>query len=111
MIHPASPLDSRAPAPTPAGNAAARDAAGAQSLPVAPAARGDVHEAMAAINRAAKALNNSVELSLDADSGRAVVRVIDSESGALIRQIPSEEVLELRRALERVAGLLIHRTA
>ena len=70
-----------------------------------------VRQAVAAINRAAKALNNSVQLSLDSGSGRAVVRVIDSETGQLIRQIPSEEALELRRALDRIAGLLIHRTA
>lgn len=72
---------------------------------------GAVREAVAAINRAAKSLSNSVELSLDERSERAVVRIVDAETGQLIRQIPSEEVLELRRALDRIAGLLIHRTA
>lgn len=70
-----------------------------------------LQEAVAAINRVAKSLNNSVELSLDTQSGRTLVKVMDSETGELIRQIPSEEALELRRALERIAGLLIHRTA
>ncbi len=70
-----------------------------------------VREAVAAINRAAKSLNNSIQLSLDDRSERAVVRVVDSETGQLIRQIPTEEVLELRRALDRIAGLLINRTA
>ncbi|MCC6532563.1 MAG: flagellar protein FlaG [Burkholderiales bacterium] len=70
-----------------------------------------MREAVAAINRAAKSLSNSVELSLDERSERAVVRIVDAETGQLIRQIPSEEVLELRRALDRIAGLLIHRTA
>ena len=67
--------------------------------------------AVAAINRAAKSLNNSVQLSLDARSGRAIVRVVDTETGQLIRQIPTEEVLELRRALDRIAGMLINQTA
>jgi flagellar protein FlaG len=70
-----------------------------------------VREAVAAINRAAKALNNSIQMSLDDRSERPVVRVVDSETGQLIRQIPTEEVLELRRALDRIAGLLINRTA
>jgi len=70
-----------------------------------------MRQAVAAINRAAKSLNNSVELSLDSHSGQPVVRVVDTETGQLIRQIPTEEVLELRRALDRIAGLLIHRTA
>jgi len=67
--------------------------------------------AVAAINRAAKSLNTSVQLSLDARSGRAIVRVVDTETGQLIRQIPTEEVLELRRALDRIAGMLINQTA
>ena len=70
-----------------------------------------VREAVAAINRAAKSLNNSIQLSLDDRSERPVVRVVDSETGQLIRQIPTEEVLELHRALDRIAGLLINRTA
>ena len=70
-----------------------------------------VREAVSAINRAAKSLNNSIQLSLDDRSGRAIVRVVDSETGQLIRQIPTEEVLDLRRALDKIAGLLINRTA
>jgi flagellar protein FlaG len=70
-----------------------------------------VRQVLAAINRAAKSLNNSVQLSLDTQSGKAIVRVVDTETGQLVRQIPTEEVLELRRALDHIAGLLIHRTA
>ncbi len=111
MIHPPSQIDPFQSAARPAGSAAVKDAAsGAQPAPP-PETEESVRAAVAAINRAAKALNNSVQLDLDSDSGRAVVRVIDSETGQLIRQIPSEEVLELRRALDRIAGLLINRTA
>jgi flagellar protein FlaG len=70
-----------------------------------------VRAAVAAINRAAKSLTNTVQLVMDDRSEQAVVRVMDSETGQLIRQIPTEEVLELRRALDRISGLLIHRTA
>lgn len=70
-----------------------------------------VRAAVAAINRAAKTLTNTVQLVMDERSEQPLVRVMDSETGQLIRQIPSEEVLELRRALDRISGLLIHRTA
>lgn len=70
-----------------------------------------VRNAVAAINRAAKSLTNTVQLVMDERSEHAIVKVMDSETGALIRQIPNEEVLELRRALDRISGLLIHRTA
>ena len=94
-------------APAPAAGeaieaAAAQVSAGGEGL----------RQLVAAANRATKSLNNSVQLSLDSQSGKPVVRVVDSETGQLIRQIPSEEIMELRRALDRIAaGLLIHRTA
>ena len=94
------------------GSAAARTPpASAATSGAVPEAASTVREAVAAINRAAKSLNNSIQLSLDERSERPVVRVVDSETGQLIRQIPTEEVLELRRALDRIAGLLINRTA
>ena len=59
----------------------------------------------------AKSLTNTVQLVMDERSELPVVKVMDSETGQLIRQIPSEEVLELRSALDRISGLLINRTA
>jgi flagellar protein FlaG len=32
---------------------------------------------------------------MDEDSGKTVIRVVDTESGELIRQIPSKEVLAI----------------
>ena len=64
-----------------------------------------------ATDLATKSLNNTVQLSLDSQSGKAIVRVVDPETGQVVRQIPTEEVLELRRAFDRLAGLLIDRTA
>jgi flagellar protein FlaG len=112
MIIPAAPLEPRNG--TPAPRAAAQPRPVAEALAPAsgsPDSEAALREAIAAIERAATALDNSVQLSIDADSGRTVVRVIDSETGQLIRQIPSEELLSLRNALERIAGLLIDRTA
>jgi flagellar protein FlaG len=111
MIHPVSSLDPAQAAARPRDGASTSGAP--RSAPPSPPAPDEqsVRDAVAAINQAAKALNNSVQLSLDSGSGRAVVRVIDSETGKLIRQIPSEEALELRQALDRIAGLLIRRTA
>lgn len=60
--------------------------------------------------KAQTTLGNSVQVSLDKESGKPVVRVVDGE-GQLVRQIPTEEVLELRRALDRVTGLLVDKKA
>ena len=82
-----------------------------QSAEAASASSEGLREVVAAADRAVKSLQNSVQLSLDSRSGQPIVRVVDTETGQLIRQIPTEEVLELRRALDRIAGLLIQRTA
>ena len=93
--------------------ASARAQPGPAAVPAAPTSdsASSERDASSAINRAAKSLNTNIELSLDERSERPIVRVVDSATGQLIRQIPSEEALELRRALDRITGLLINRTA
>ena len=101
--------------PSPGGGAVNALSAAArvidQSVQAASASSEGLREVVAAADRAVKSLQNSVQLSLDSRSGQPIVRVVDTETGQLIRQIPTEEVLELRRALDRIAGLLIQRTA
>jgi len=41
------------------------------------------------------------------DSGKAVVKTVESSSGELIRHIPSEEVLGIARNLEQTWGGVI----
>lgn len=96
-----------------AGAAAAQVAAATEPVTTADQAADPhaVRGAVAAINRAAKSLTNTVQLVMDERSEHPVVKVMDAETGQLIRQIPSEEVLELRHALDRISGLLINRTA
>ena len=53
-------------------------------------------------------LNRGLEFSVDEDSGRNVIKVIDKNDGKLVRQYPSEEVLELVANLSDAAGNLIN---
>ena len=46
-----------------------------------------------------------------ADMGVAVVKVIDKDSNKVIRQIPSEEVLQISKALDKLQGLLVKQQA
>ena len=43
--------------------------------------------------------------------GRSIVRVVDTESKKLIRQIPSEEVLAIAKVLDKLQGLLVKQQA
>lgn len=48
--------------------------------------------------------HRSLRFSVDDDSGRTIVRVIDTENDEVIRQIPSEEMLALIRHFNEVTG-------
>jgi flagellar protein FlaG len=54
---------------------------------------------------------SDIEFSIDEDSGRTVVKVIDRETEEIIRQIPSQEMLDLAQALDKLQGLLIKQKA
>jgi len=51
-------------------------------------------------------IQRNLDFSVDDSSGQVVVKVIDGESGKLIRQIPSEELLRLSERLEDMRSLL-----
>jgi flagellar protein FlaG len=52
-------------------------------------------------------MNRGLQFSVDKNSGRDVIKVVDKESGDLIKQYPSEEVLSLVAKLSEAAGALI----
>jgi len=49
-------------------------------------------------------LNRNIQFSVDKDSGRDVIKVIDKDSGDLLKQYPSEEVLTLVSKLSDMVG-------
>jgi flagellar protein FlaG len=75
---------------------------GGEALPPAgkevPAAATDtaqISEAVTRINEIVQNVQRDLSFNLDEDSGQTVIRVVDSQSGELIRQIPSEEALAI----------------
>lgn len=48
-----------------------------------------------------------IELSVDKELKQVIFRILDKESGELIRQIPSEQVLELDRFFADQSGLFV----
>jgi|SRR5579871_1442388 len=79
------------------------------AVPVAPAAAPSVDELQAAIEKIATAIRpaaNDIEFSIDRPTGQTVVRVVDGQTGELIRQIPSEEVMAIARSIDKMRSLL-----
>jgi flagellar protein FlaG len=67
--------------------------------------------AIMAANRALQVMNRELEFELDPQSGRLVTRLIDTSDNEVLRQIPSEDMLRIARALDRIQGLLFEQQA
>lgn len=76
-----------------------------------PVAEEDVRQAVSNLNDYAQMLHRDLQFSVDEDSGRTVIKVIDSETNNVIRQIPSEQVLELARHFSSGEGLNLRERA
>ena len=66
-----------------------------------------VTQAIKSINKAMENLSQGLEFSIDSDTHRTIVKVVDKQTKDVIRQIPTEETLEIAKALDQVSGLLI----
>ena len=55
--------------------------------------------------------NRRVEFSFDKDAGQQVFSVVDKESGDILRQYPSKEMLAIKERLGQVAGVLVDESA
>jgi len=65
-----------------------------------------VKNALKDIEKFLASSRRNLEFSTDEESGRIVVKVIASETGELIRQLPSEEALKIAHSLSDVNSLL-----
>ena len=75
------------------------------------AAPAQVEAAVQEINQALKVLSTSLHFEFDQASGRTIVKVVDRDSGELLRQLPSEATLQIARSLDRLVGQLVDQTA
>ena len=66
-----------------------------KDLPAQAADTAQISEAVTKINEIVQSVQRDLSFNLDEDSGQTIIRVVDSGSGELIRQIPSEEALAI----------------
>lgn len=65
----------------------------------------DIDDAVQDINQHIQAAHRELLFSVDEDSGRTVIKVMDMNTKEVIRQIPNEEALKFARMLEEGADL------
>jgi flagellar protein FlaG len=78
--------------------------------PSEPSAK-ELQEAVGIIEQAVRTTTDELNFSIDEESGRTVVKVIDKTTDEVIRQFPSKEVLDIARALDKLQGMLVKEKA
>ena len=71
-----------------------------------PLKESDVAETIEEINSFLDNMKRNISFSIDEDLGNNVIVIKDSESDEVIRQLPSEELMVLRKKMDDVAGIL-----
>lgn len=78
-----------------------------QPQPASPT-KEEVREAVKEIQQNTGSNSTNLQFSVDEASGKTIVSVIDSETRQVVRQIPSEEIMRMARAMDRMQGLLFN---
>lgn len=73
--------------------------------------REQLEKAVSNLNQSSQMKTQGLEFSIDEDSRRTVVKVIDQETKEVLRQIPSKEALALAKTFDSPKGSLISQSA
>lgn len=98
------------------GKAAASGKAAPAGLPQTTAAQppsiAQLQRLINSMNKAIQQNNSNLEFSMDSESQRILVKLIDTSTGDVIRQIPSEEVLAIAESIKQMQqGLFLNKKA
>lgn len=73
--------------------------------------REQLNKAVSELNQSSQMKTQGIEFSIDEDSQRTVVKVVDQETKEVLRQIPTKEALELAKSFDSAKGSLISQSA
>jgi flagellar protein FlaG len=104
-------IDSNTPASTPPVENKEVAAAKQVTAPSASVKDDALDKAVSDINKFLKPINSSIEFSIDQESGRTLVKVIDTDTKDVLRQFPSKEALAISQELGKLQGLLVREKA
>lgn len=85
--------------------------AASQTQQPQPSNKEQLEAAVKAVNDFLKPLNNSLQFNIDDDTGKIIVKVVDSTTNEVIKQFPSDEMLAIAKAIDNMKGLLIQQKA
>jgi len=69
-------------------------------------------DALDSINKSLKQSSINLQFNVDAESKRSIVKLVDGETGDVIRQYPTEDALAISRSIDRIQqGMLLKQKA
>lgn len=67
-----------------------------------------IRQAVQNIQSAVDNLAHNLRFSIDEDTGKTIIKVVDAHTDEVIRQFPTEQAIEIARTLDKVQGLLFN---
>ncbi|SEF92509.1 flagellar protein FlaG [Nitrosomonas ureae] len=67
-----------------------------------------LHEAVSKIEKFSLVVQQNLKFSIDEDSGKTIIKVMDATTDEIVRQIPTEEVIDIARTLSKIHGALFN---
>lgn len=80
----------------------------AQSDTANPVQPDQLQKAVDSIEKFAQAASQNLKFSIDEDTGKTVIKVMDATTDEIVRQIPSEEAIDIARSLSKIHGALFN---
>jgi len=82
-------------------------AAAAAKPPAQPPAAEDVKRAAKQASEAVQKVATNLEFAVDKELDTVVVKLLDSDTHEVLRQVPSTEMLRIAKSLDQMQGLLL----
>ncbi len=83
----------------------------AASLTDKPVDGSEIDRAVSRLKDYVQSLNRELQFTVDEESGKTVVKIIDGQSKEVVRQIPSDVLLQLANDMSAAKGLLLKEEA
>ncbi|THJ20887.1 MAG: flagellar protein FlaG [Nitrospira sp. CG24E] len=79
--------------------------------PPTAATKEQVEQAASRVKDVLRGSTSRLEIEIDPDLHRAVIKILNGESGEIIRQIPAQELLDLAKSIDESKGFLVSERA
>jgi flagellar protein FlaG len=71
----------------------------------------EAKEIINSISASLETISSGLRFQVDEDSGKVVVKMVDRQSGEVLKQIPSEDALRIAQSLSKLTGVLLNEKA